>query len=83
MHHAKVYMAARNSEKARAAIEDLKRETGKEAVFLILDLSDLESVKRSAEEFLKCANFIFVATCWLTVSVVRSESYMFSSTTRS
>jgi retinol dehydrogenase 12 len=53
IHNAKVYMAARSPEKAREAIADLKRETGKEALFLQLDLSDLQSVKESAAEFLK------------------------------
>ncbi|KAF5343485.1 hypothetical protein D9758_015640 [Tetrapyrgos nigripes] len=51
-HNAKVYMASRNSEKAMAAIEDLKTKTGKEALFLKLDLADLKSVKAAAEEFM-------------------------------
>ncbi|KDR82950.1 hypothetical protein GALMADRAFT_238644 [Galerina marginata CBS 339.88] len=51
-HNAKVYVAARSREKAEKAIEDLKTETGKEGIFLKLDLSDLKSVKASAEEFL-------------------------------
>ncbi|CAK5269920.1 unnamed protein product [Mycena citricolor] len=50
-HNAKVYMAARSEEKVRAAIEELKTATGKEAVFLQLDLSDLHSIKRAVEEF--------------------------------
>ena len=51
-HDAKVYLAARSKAKADAAIKSLKEVTGKEAIFLELDLSDLVSVKRSAEEFL-------------------------------
>ncbi|KAI0058525.1 NAD(P)-binding protein [Artomyces pyxidatus] len=51
-HNAKVYLAARSEERAKAAIEELKTLTGKEAIFLKLDLSDLKSVKASAEEFL-------------------------------
>ncbi|EPT03371.1 NAD-binding protein [Fomitopsis schrenkii] len=51
-HNAKVYMAARDENKARAAIEELKVKTGKEAIFLGLDLANLASVKKSAEEFL-------------------------------
>ncbi|KAF4610211.1 hypothetical protein D9613_010552 [Agrocybe pediades] len=51
-YNAKVYIAARSQEKAEAAIKDLKEETGKEGIFLKLDLSDLRSVKTSAEEFL-------------------------------
>lgn len=52
-HNAKVYMAARNEQKARAAIEELKQKTGKEAIFLELNLANLASVKRCTEEFLR------------------------------
>jgi NAD(P)-dependent dehydrogenase (short-subunit alcohol dehydrogenase family) len=52
-HNAKVYVAARSEEKAKVAIKDLKDSTGKEALFLKLDLSDLKSVKASAEEYLR------------------------------
>ena len=51
-HNAKVYLAARTATKANAAIADLKNETGKEAIFLQLDLADLTAVRKSAEEFL-------------------------------
>ncbi|KAI0700474.1 NAD(P)-binding protein [Cytidiella melzeri] len=51
--NAKVYIATRNKEKSLAVIEDLKKQTGKEALFLQLDLSDLKSVKAFAEEFLR------------------------------
>lgn len=51
-HNAKVYMAARNKQKAEAAIASLKTETSREAIFLELDLSSLASVKKSAQEFL-------------------------------
>lgn len=53
IHNAKVYIAARSLEKAREAIAELKEDTGKEALFLHLDLSDLQSVKESAANFLK------------------------------
>ena len=52
-HNAKVYVAARSQEKVEAAIRDLKNSTGKEAIFLKLDLADLKSVKASAEEYLR------------------------------
>jgi retinol dehydrogenase-12 len=53
---AKVYLAARSKDKADSAIEWLKTETdGKTAIFLQLDLADLESVRRAAEEFKQCA----------------------------
>ncbi|TFY80286.1 hypothetical protein EWM64_g3722 [Hericium alpestre] len=51
-HNAKVYIATRNEQKANAAIEQLKESTGKEAIFLHLDLADLASVKKAAQEFL-------------------------------
>lgn len=51
-HNAKVYLAARSAQKANEAIAELKNETGKEAIFLQLDLSDIPAVRRSAQEFL-------------------------------
>ncbi|KAF8601573.1 NAD(P)-binding protein [Ceratobasidium sp. AG-I] len=49
---AKVYMAARSKPRADEAIEWLKKETnGKTPRFLQLDLADLDSVRRAAEEF--------------------------------
>ena len=35
----------------KKAIEDLKSETGKEGIWLELDLADLGSVEKAAEEF--------------------------------
>lgn len=52
-HNARVYVAARNQEKAEAAIEQLKTLTGVQALFLKLDLANLKSVKAAAEEFLR------------------------------
>ncbi len=51
--NAKVYIATRNKEKSLAAIEELRKATGKEALFLPLDLADLKNVKVAAEEFLR------------------------------
>ncbi|KAH9836617.1 NAD-P-binding protein [Rhodofomes roseus] len=51
-HNAKVYMASRSKEKVDAAIKELVQQTGKEAIFLELDLSSLASVRRAAEEFM-------------------------------
>jgi retinol dehydrogenase-12 len=56
-HNAKVYLAARNATKANTAIAELKDETGKEAIFLQLDLADIHAVRKSAEEFLSCVKF--------------------------
>ncbi|KAF8815943.1 NAD(P)-binding protein [Phlegmacium glaucopus] len=50
-HNAKVYIAARNEEKAKSAIDELREQTGKEAIFLKLDLADLQSIKTAAEDF--------------------------------
>ena len=52
--NAKVYIAARNEERAKAAIEDLKQVTDREAIWLKLDLASLQSIKDAAEEFLEC-----------------------------
>jgi len=49
--NAKVYMASRSKDKAEAAIQKLKGETGKEAIFLQLDLASKDAVRKSAAEF--------------------------------
>lgn len=46
-------MASRSKGKAEEAIEELKALTGKEAIFLELDLASLASVRTAAETFLK------------------------------
>ena len=51
--NAKVYLACRSTEKAEKAIAKLKEETGKEGIFLQLDLGELKSIKKAAEEFLR------------------------------
>ena len=57
--NAKVYIATRSEGRGKAAIEDLKKETGKEAIWLKLDLSSLKSVKAAAEEFLEWVYYDF------------------------
>ena len=52
-HNAKVYIGARSQAKAEEAISELRELTGKEALFLRLDLGDLKAVKTAAEEFLR------------------------------
>lgn len=47
-------MAARSQQKAEAAIAELKKQTGKEAIWLELDLASLASVRHAAKEFLLC-----------------------------
>ncbi|KAF5377139.1 hypothetical protein D9757_008777 [Collybiopsis confluens] len=51
--NAKVYIAARSQEKSEIAIQELKEKTGKEAVFLKLDLNDLATIRHTVDEFLK------------------------------
>ncbi|KAJ9610836.1 short-chain alcohol dehydrogenase [Cladophialophora chaetospira] len=54
-HNAKVWVAARTESKALAAIEDIKKEHPKsqgKLEFLYLNLSDLTTIKASAEDFL-------------------------------
>src|ERR1700754_2535449 len=50
-HKAKVYILSRDHAKSTEAINSLKSETGQDAEFIQLDLADLDSVKRAAEEF--------------------------------
>jgi len=61
VHNAKVYLAARSAQNANAAIVELKNETGKEAIFLQLDLSDIPAVRKSAQEFL---SYVSICYCW-------------------
>jgi retinol dehydrogenase-12 len=54
-HNAKVYVAARSSEKAARSIESIKTSfpsSQGELVYLHLDLDDLTTIKSSAQEFL-------------------------------
>jgi NAD(P)-dependent dehydrogenase (short-subunit alcohol dehydrogenase family) len=54
-HNAKIYIAARSSEKAATAIESIKTsfpDSKGELVYLHLDLDDLTTIKASAQEFL-------------------------------
>ena len=49
-----MYIATRSEEKSQEAIEELKRDTGKDSVFFLkLDLADLVSVKAAAEDFIR------------------------------
>ena len=62
-HNAKVYLAARSRPNADVAIASLREETGKEPIFLELDLASLASVKRAAEEFLTKESELHVLVC--------------------
>ncbi|KAF8176332.1 hypothetical protein K438DRAFT_1607472, partial [Mycena galopus ATCC 62051] len=50
--NATVYLAARSPEKAAGVINRLEAETRRTAIFLQLDVADLRSVRRAAEEFI-------------------------------
>ncbi|KAJ7728807.1 NAD-P-binding protein [Mycena maculata] len=51
--NAKVYLAARSEKRARAAMDDISRSTGKSNIhFLKIDLADLASVRKAAEEYI-------------------------------
>lgn len=49
--NARVYLAARSETRAKAAIAELVVETGKEAIWLELDLSSFQSIEKAATEF--------------------------------
>ncbi|KAE8312450.1 hypothetical protein BDV41DRAFT_300793 [Aspergillus transmontanensis] len=54
-HGGKVYLAARNASRAQSVIDDITRrypESKGQLVYLQLDLGDLSTIKKSAEEFL-------------------------------
>ena len=46
-----MYLASRSEARAKAAIAELLGETGKEAIWLKLDLSSFRSIEKAAEEF--------------------------------
>jgi retinol dehydrogenase 12 len=80
-HNAKVYLAARSQAKASAAIAELKDATGKEAIFLQLDLADISAIRKSAEEFLSYVPSTALLS-FLIVSSARRASFIFSSIMR-
>ena len=46
-----MYLAARSEARAKAAIAQLAEETGKEAIWLELDLASFHSIEKAAAEF--------------------------------
>ncbi|KAH9833169.1 NAD(P)-binding protein [Rhodofomes roseus] len=79
-HNAKVYMASRSKEKAEEAIEELKKQTGKEAIFLELDLLSFPSIRAAAEEFMSKENELHVlfnnaGLMWPPVEQVSPDGY--------
>ncbi|KAI0733894.1 hypothetical protein C8Q72DRAFT_500583 [Fomitopsis betulina] len=79
-HNAKVYMASRSKEKADAAIKELQQQTGKEAIFLELDLSNLASVRKAAEEYLSKESVLHVlfnnaGVMWAPTELLTADGY--------
>lgn len=71
-HNAKVYIAARSEQKAKAAIEQIKtKNAGSRGalVYLHLDLNDLTTIKASAEAFLAQEKSLHVL--WNNAGVMR------------
>jgi len=58
-----VWLAARSQSKAQDAIAELKKETGKEALFLALDLNDLKAVQASADKFKSQSTALHILVC--------------------
>jgi len=50
-HNAKVYIACRSPERAKAAVDELKEKTGNEAHLLSLDLASFASIRSAAADF--------------------------------
>lgn len=50
--NARVYIAARDENRAQKTIDELREKTGKQPIFFLrLDLADLPSIKTTVEEF--------------------------------
>ncbi|KAG8414932.1 hypothetical protein J3458_008825 [Metarhizium acridum] len=70
-HNAKVYMAARSQDKTTAAMASLKKQHPRskgDLVFLRLDLADLGTIAKSAEQFLRLESRLDVL--WLNAGVM-------------
>ncbi|KAG7451663.1 uncharacterized protein BT62DRAFT_1072209 [Guyanagaster necrorhizus] len=50
-HNAKVYFVCHSEENARAAMAELRNETGREGLFLQVDFADLNFIKHAADDF--------------------------------
>lgn len=49
--NAKVWITARDQSKGEATLKELKDATGKDANLLLMNLANLKSIKKAAEEF--------------------------------
>ncbi|KAI1790000.1 NAD(P)-binding protein [Ganoderma leucocontextum] len=78
--NAKVYLASRSRRNADAAIASLKDETGKQPIFLELDLASLSSVKKAADEVLSKEPELHILFCnagvmWTPIDQLSEEGY--------
>jgi len=66
-----VYLAARSQSKASEAIQDLFNKTGNKAIWLKLDLADLQSIKAAVTEFTSKENHLHVLfnNAYVTISL--------------
>ena len=72
--NAKVYIAARSRKKAEDAINGIKEtQKGAKIEVIEMDLADLESVKKGAEEFLRCVAVFFSSILYLIVERFRGK----------
>jgi len=82
-HNAKVYIACRSAEKARAATEELKSVTGKtddDLKVLSMDLSDLATIKVAVDEFLRFESrldvlFNSAGVMWCPIDQITTHGY--------
>lgn len=58
--NAKVYMASRSQQRAEEAIRKIEKDTGKIVYFLHLDLSDMDSIRKSAQSFMSQESLLHV-----------------------
>lgn len=78
-------MASRSKDKADTAIQELKAQTdGKEAIFLELDLGNLASVRKAAEEYMRHVSHTAYSLVAMphNVYAAKRRSFMSWSTTR-
>ena len=75
-----MYIGARSQAKAEEAINKLRELTGKDALFLKLDLGDLKAVKATAEEFLRYASSVLIPAMHLIFNTAKKRSCIYSLT---
>ncbi|KAL1674176.1 hypothetical protein EV122DRAFT_221183 [Schizophyllum commune] len=77
---AKVYMACRSAERGNVGAENLRQETGYAPELLELDLADLKSVRKAAEEFTRREQVLHTlynnaGAVWVPVDMLTAQGY--------